>query len=153
MCSVIRFPLSPERGSLKTRLYDEAGTALIDGIRSPLSVHEGLQYQRRRHLIDQRFVLLAGLAGGVQYFVGCARGEALILVVHRKQGKFSQFGGKSLDFSSLIALLSGKMQRIADDNPDAVEAPAQPGQGLEVVLGISLAGQRQHRLRGQPKLV
>jgi hypothetical protein len=112
-----------------------------------------LQNERCGDLIDQRFVLLAGFAGGVEDFVGFAGGEPFVPKIERQTGQLGQFGGEGLDFGGLCARFAGQMQRIAGDNPCAAEFAAEAGERAEVVAGVALAGEREDGLRGEAELV
>ena len=104
-------------------------------------VHERLQNERGGHLIDHAAVLLTGVAGLIQNFVGLAAGQPLIPQVDGQAGQLTQLGGKFLRLFSLRAWLARQMHGIPHHNARHAEPAIVPPL------------QRQHRLRRQPQFV
>jgi hypothetical protein len=104
-------------------------------------------------LVDEGLVVLAGFAGGVEDFVGFAGGEALIPEFDGELGEVGEFLGKGLDFGGLGAEVAGEVERVADDDADAVETAAETGEGAEIVFRVALAGEGEDGLGGEAELV
>jgi hypothetical protein len=118
-----------------------------------LGVQKGLEDEDGCDLVDQGLVLLAGLAGSVEDFMGGAAGQPLVPQVQRQTGEDGQFLGKGSRLFSLRAGFAGKVQRMAGDDACALELAAEPGQGSQIVFGVAFAGEGEYRLGGQPQLI
>lgn len=73
-------------------------------------------------------------------------GQPLVPQMDGQIGQLAERGGKGLGLGSLRTEFAGEMQRIADDNSGHAEAPRQPRQRAQILAGIVLPLERQHRL-------
>jgi len=91
-------------------------------------------------------VFLAGFACGVEDFVGGAAGEPFIPEGEGQVGEGGQLLGEGLGLGGLGAGVAGDVEGIAGDDADAVEAPAESGEGTEVLAGVAFAGEGENGL-------
>lgn len=112
-----------------------------------------LQDQRGGHLVHHFAMFLTGMAGLVENLMRLARGQPLIPQMDGQTGQLAQRGGKGLRFNGLRADVAREMHGIADHNARDAKATAEPRQRAQVLALIVLSGQRQNRLRREPKLV
>jgi hypothetical protein len=130
-----------------------AGRELRCGLLVALFVEEGLKDQRGGDLIDQGFVLFAGVAGLVEDVVSLAGGQALVPQMNGQAGEGSELGGKGLSFSSARAFVAGQVQRVADDDAGDRESAGEARDGSENVARSAAGFERHDGLGGEAEFV
>jgi hypothetical protein len=112
-----------------------------------------LQNQRGGDLVYNTAVLLASVAGFVEYLVCFAGGETLIAKMDRQTAQLPQSCGKGLRLCRLQAYVAGQMYWVANYDADHVKSPRQPYEGTQVFTLAPSALECQYRLSGQPQPV
>lgn len=123
------------------------------GSRGGALVQKGLQDEGGGDLVDEVFVLLAGVTGLVENLVGFAGGEALIPEVDGQTGERAQLGGELLHLGGAGADFAGEMQGVADHDARHGEAAGEAGDGTQIVAAVAAYFKGHHRLRGEAQLV
>ena len=105
------------------------------------------------NLIDQGFVVLAVVAGFVEYLVGFVGGEAFVPEMDGHAGELAEFDCELTGFEGARTFLTGKMQRVADHDGDGGVAAGKSGNGAEVVAAIAMNFEGEDRLCGEAELI
>jgi hypothetical protein len=119
----------------------------------PLFVEERLEDQRGGDLVDEGFVLFAGVAGLVEDPVRLAGREALVPEMDGKAGESAEFSGQGLGFGGARAFGAGEVQRVADDDAGDGEAAGEASDGTQVFARIAAGFERQDGLSGQTEFI
>ena len=106
-------------------------------------------------LVDDVFAVAAigGVAGGVENFMGCSSGEALVPEIDGDAEHRCEFVRKDLYFFRLWTDVAGHVQRIADDDVGAVVAAEQAAEGLDIGTAVAGAVEGEERLDGVAELI
>jgi hypothetical protein len=107
---------------------------LLLGPRS-LLIDERLQDEGCGDLVDDAAMVLADVAGLIEYLVGFARGEALVPQVNGQAGERAKLGGECLRFDGLRADVAGEVDGVANNYADDAEAAAEAGERTEIFSG------------------
>ncbi len=116
-------------------------------------VKERLKDEGRGNLIDERGVLLAFFAGGVEDGVRFLGGESFIPHAHGQVGVVGELAGKAADAFRLFAGFTGESKGESNDELGAGMLARKTAERSQVLFGIVFSCDGEQRLRSEAERV